>query len=80
MYDADNLALAFLTAGVPQVVASRWDVDSAATATLMRAFYQHYVAGGSAAHALQAAAGKLRASPATGHPYYWAAFDAFGRN
>jgi CHAT domain-containing protein len=76
--DADSLARAFLLAGVPEVVASRWDADSSATAALMDSFYRILLDGRSAPQALQAAAAELRRLPATSHPYYWAAFSAFG--
>ena len=77
IWDSGSLAHALLQAGVPHVVATRWDVDSAASAELMRDFYAALVTGASPARALAHAEALMRRrSP---HPYYWAAFDAFGR-
>jgi len=43
--DADSLARAFLRAGVPHVVASRWNVDSRASLQFMTSFYRSVLAG-----------------------------------
>jgi tetratricopeptide (TPR) repeat protein len=76
---ADNLAQAFLRAGVPRVVATRWRVDSTATGILMRLFYRELINGNTVPAALQASIEDLRRSPQYHHPYYWAALEAFGR-
>jgi CHAT domain-containing protein len=68
-----------LAAGVPHVVASRWDVDSEATAMFMHHFYVALLSGQSVSAALQLAASDLQSVSNTQHPYYWAAFAAFGR-
>jgi CHAT domain-containing protein len=68
-----------LAAGVPHVVASRWDVDSEATGTFMDHFYLALLSGKSVSAALQVAATDLQSVSSTQHPYYWAAFAAFGR-
>jgi CHAT domain-containing protein/tetratricopeptide (TPR) repeat protein len=73
--DRENLALTFLEAGVPEVVASQWDVDSEATAGLMNEFYAQLLEGASTAKALSTAAERVRRAPGTSHPYYWAAFS-----
>ena len=78
LQDADSLVLAFLDAGVPHVVASRWEVDSATTTKLMSSFYDSLLAGMSVSEALRAASRKIRSDPSTGKPYYWAAFGSFG--
>jgi CHAT domain-containing protein len=78
--DADAssaMARAFLLAGVPEVVASRWDVDSAATSMLVRSFYADLAKGWDAAEALSASKRLLRRQGNYSHPYYWAAFDVF---
>ncbi len=75
----ETLVRPFLQAGVPHVIAARWSVDSAATAKFMRSFYEVLLQGETVSAALQKARMELRAAPATAHPYYWAAFDAFGR-
>jgi CHAT domain-containing protein/tetratricopeptide (TPR) repeat protein len=76
----DSLARAFLDAAVPHVVASRWDVDSAATLHLMRNFYAFLQQGMPVAKALNNAEQQVRSSQRTDHPYYWAAFSAFGKS
>ncbi|HLW79723.1 MAG TPA: CHAT domain-containing protein, partial [Terriglobia bacterium] len=76
----ENLAEEFLRAGVPHVVASRWSVDSSVTEALMEAFYSDLLAGGSVPRALQAAQAGILQRPETRHPYFWAAFSAFGRS
>ncbi len=75
----EALARSFLRNGVPDVVASRWNVDSAATADFMRFFYDGLMDGEPVALSLNAARNRLRRQTATAHPYYWAAFDVFGR-
>jgi CHAT domain-containing protein/tetratricopeptide (TPR) repeat protein len=76
--DADSLVLAFLDAGVPHVIASRWPVDSATTAKLMSSFYGRLLAGESVSEALGTASREIRSDPSTAEPYYWAAFSSFG--
>jgi CHAT domain-containing protein/tetratricopeptide (TPR) repeat protein len=78
--DPDNLVRSFLGAGVPHIIASRWDVDSEATTKLMESFYDALFSGFSVAHALQHARNELGSRAETAHPYYWAAFVAFGRS
>jgi len=78
VYDADSLVRIFLRAGVPHVVASRWNVDSAATRQFMSLFYRALLDGRSVAHSIHQAQVGLRSSPGMAHPYYWSAFTAFG--
>jgi CHAT domain-containing protein len=75
-----SLVRAFLRAGVPHVIASHWNVDSHSTSTLMQEFYVHLIAGERPAEALRSAAEIIRTRGETSHPYYWAAFDAFGQS
>jgi CHAT domain-containing protein len=77
--DADSVARAFLRAGTPHVVASRWNVDSNLTAAFTDAFYGSLLSGVSVSDSLRAAAARVRGRPATAHPFYWAGFKAFGR-
>lgn len=77
--DPESLVRAFLEAGVPQVMASRWNVDSSATAIFMNAFYDRLLEGQPAANAARAAAAHIRKQPDKAHPYYWAAFSVYGR-
>jgi len=76
--DFDSLAKVFLLQGVPHVLASRWNVDSASTLMLTEGFYDRLLAGAPVAHALAAAEYALRQRAP--HPYYWAGFDSFGQN
>ena len=67
-----------LEAGVPDVVASRWNVDSEATRVLMERFYKHLLTGHDVASSLRAAQIELIVRPGMAHPYYWAAFGVQG--
>ncbi len=71
------MARAFLRAGVPQVVAARWDVDSSAAGALMRAFYRKLRSGAAVDEALASAEADLRGAPESAHPYYWGAFSLY---
>lgn len=75
-----DLVRAILHAGVPHVVASRWDVDSATTMQFMQQFYDGILSGKTIAVSINDAESWLQSRPETKHPYYWAAFAAFGRN
>lgn len=75
--DYDSLVRRFASAGVPDVVASRWKVDSSATETIMKQFYQALLSGQDVPDALQEAQTSLRNHPETSHPYYWGAFTTF---
>lgn len=68
------LPSAFLKAGVVDVVATRWDVDSLASRTLALAFYRALLEGKSPASALKSAEDAVRTTPNYQHPYYWASF------
>lgn len=76
--DGDGLVRVFLAAGVPNVVASRWSVDSSATRQFMELFYQNLLAGRDVADSIRHAQVSLRARKGMSHPFYWAAFSAFG--
>jgi CHAT domain-containing protein len=74
-----GLTRAFMYAGAPRVVASRWQVDDVATAELMSRFYagifQKHLRPAAALHAAQQ---QMRAVPRWQSPYYWAAFTLLG--
>jgi len=74
----ESLVRAFLNAGAGRVVAARWNADSRVAAQVTDAFYGHLLAGVPAAEAMRRTAGEVRRNPATGHPYYWAAYPVFG--
>jgi CHAT domain-containing protein/tetratricopeptide (TPR) repeat protein len=75
--DTASLVSAFLRAGVPHIVASRWNVDSGASLQFMDLFYADLLEGNSVAHAIHHAQSGLRFRLATAHPFYWASFTAF---
>ena len=78
LVDPQSLVRIFLRGGVPNVIASKWKVDSRVSAALMDSFYSHLLKGERVSAALTIAERSLRADPATSHPYYWAAFSVFG--
>lgn len=74
-----GLSYSFLIAGSHRVVGSLWDVDDAATAELMRRFYQAlYQQGQSPAEALRSAQRAIAQEPRWSNPYYWAGFTIEG--
>jgi CHAT domain-containing protein len=75
----DSVAEALQTSGVPHVVASRWAVDSAGANAFVDYFYHSLLSGQTVANATRLTARKMLFSPGTMHPYYWAAFAAYGR-
>jgi CHAT domain-containing protein len=77
--EPDSLVEGLLRTGIHTVVASRWKVDSHATAVYMETFYDALLGGASVPGAIRAAASGLRENPETQHPYYWAAFDSYSR-
>lgn len=72
-----SLAQSFLVLGVPQVVASRWVVDSLSTHEWMKAFYANMLTGQNSSRAAREASATVRDQPTWGHPYYWASFNVF---
>jgi CHAT domain-containing protein len=74
----DNLVESLLHAGVPHVVASRWDVDSHETAGFMKRFYSGLLSGIDVPAAMNAAELAIASQPASAHPYFWAAFELRG--
>jgi CHAT domain-containing protein len=77
-WSVESLVQAFWRAGTPEVIASRWDVDSGASARLFEKFYDDVLNGKTAATALRSAAESVRLTPETAHPYFWSAFGLFG--
>jgi CHAT domain-containing protein len=75
--DTNNLVRAFLSAGVPSVIASHWNVDSASTSRLMVSFYQHLAKGEPVARAMYNA--RIDVLRTKAHPYFWAGFILAGR-
>jgi len=71
-----GLTQAFMYAGAPRVVASLWNVNDAATAELMKRFYEGMLGPKHLAPpaALRAAQLRLQKETRWSAPYYWAAF------
>ncbi|HEU4389432.1 MAG TPA: CHAT domain-containing protein, partial [Blastocatellia bacterium] len=77
-HNPESLVRALARAGVPRVVASLWSVDSAATAGLMKAFYEALSSGEPPSRALRRSQEWVRRQPGWSHPYYWAGFQLYG--
>jgi CHAT domain-containing protein len=75
-----GLARAFLAAGVPTVVGTRWPIHDAHAATLFAAFHEHLRAGRPAARALREAQLNMLRGPTAenAHPSAWAAAEVLG--
>jgi CHAT domain-containing protein len=75
-----GLPRAFLHAGAERVVASLWPVDDAATAELMRRFYEGMLGNRrlSPAAALREAQVAIQGQPRWRSPFYWAGFQVQG--
>jgi CHAT domain-containing protein len=75
----EGLVNLFLRAGVSQVLATRWNVDSRVTAQFMQIFYDNLLGGASVISSVRVAKLQLHTNAETRHPYYWAAFTVFGQ-
>lgn len=64
--------------GVPEVVATRWQIDSASAVPIMDAFYEGLARGFTVPQSLTLARQSLIRDPRYRHPYYWAAYYASG--
>jgi len=65
--------------GVPDVVATRWQIDSGSAVSMMDAFYGGLAKGLSVSQALTGARLSLIRDARYRHPYYWAAYYASGK-
>jgi CHAT domain-containing protein len=77
--ESESLARSLVSGGVPQVIASRWPVESAASSALMKDFYLDLMAGYSTVESLRTSERHLREQKDFRHPFYWAAFSLFGK-
>jgi CHAT domain-containing protein len=73
-----GVAQAFFFAGARTLVASHWQVPSAATVALMVGMFQRLGSGGGTAEALRQSQLALIAQPRTANPFFWAAFTVLG--
>jgi CHAT domain-containing protein len=74
--DVVGLTRGFLYAGTRSIVASLWQVDDAATAKLMTAFYKNLALKLDKREALRMA--QIETKKAYPHPFYWGAFQITG--
>ena len=77
-FNPQSLIQAFWRAGVPNVLATRWAVDSRVARRIVDVFYARLLEGAEAPIALQSAAVSVRTDPGLRHPAYWAGFHVFG--
>ncbi len=73
-----DIVATLASVGVPDVVATRWQIDSASAVPMMDRFYAGLAQGLSVPEALRAARKSLIGDPRYRHPYYWAAWYASG--
>jgi CHAT domain-containing protein len=73
-----GLTRSILYAGSPGVIATLWNISDDATPLLIEKFYDHLLAGASAAEALRAAQVDMLRDPNFADPRYWAAFFLAG--
>lgn len=73
-----GLRRALVVAGSETQVMSLWQIPSAATADLMRGYYDGLARRRGRAEAMIAAQRHMLAAPATAHPFYWAGFIVAG--
>ena len=78
--DPNGLVRALLNAGVRQVIATRWDVDSHSTEIMVRSFYDSFKHSQDATTSLRIARERVLTSFPLIHPYYWAATELFSTN
>ena len=73
-----DIVATLVSLGVPDVVATRWQIDSGAAVPMMDAFYGGLSKGLTVPQALTAARQSMVRDPRYRHPYYWAAWYASG--
>ena len=72
--DRENISITLLQLGFSEVVASRWNIDSVASTSLMRQFYTDIAKGWGTAESLRDAEEQISRIPRYQHPYFWAGF------
>lgn len=75
-----GLAWAFLMAGCPSVIATRWEVQDEAARLWVQQFYQSYTAGCSKAESVRRACQHLISMPVFASPHYWAGWTLVGND
>jgi CHAT domain-containing protein len=74
----DDIVATLAALGVPDVVATRWQIDSGAAVPMMDAFYGGLSKGMNVPQALTEARQSMVRDPRYRHPYFWAAWYASG--
>jgi tetratricopeptide (TPR) repeat protein len=74
-----DIVSALASVGVPDVVSTRWQIDSSSALPIMDSFYKGLAAGQTVPQALTSARLDLMRNPRYRHPYYWAAWYTSGR-
>lgn len=77
-FNPDSLIQALWRAAVPNIMATRWAVDSGVAERVTEGFYRRLLNGDPPAVALRSSVLALRAAPGFAHPAWWAAFHVFG--
>jgi tetratricopeptide (TPR) repeat protein len=77
-HDMRDIVDTLAALGVPEVVATRWQIDSVAAVPMMDAFYGGLSKGLPVSRALTRARSSLSRDPRYWHPFYWAAYYASG--
>ena len=77
-HDMGDIVETLAALGVPEVVATRWQIDSSSAVPMMNAFYGGLSQGLTVSEALTRARLSLSRDPRYRHPYYWAAYYASG--
>jgi CHAT domain-containing protein len=73
-----DIVATLASVGVPDVVATRWEIDSESAVPMMDGFYAGLAKGLTVPQALTAARQALILDPRYRHPYYWGAWYASG--
>ncbi|MBD3219742.1 CHAT domain-containing protein [bacterium] len=73
-----GLSAAFLSSGVPVVVATLWPVDDRTTHDFVRRFYRELAAGRTVSASARAARLAVARGVATTHPFAWAGYVVVG--
>ena len=76
--DTRDLVQTFIADGAQQVVATHWNVDSAAAVPLMKTFYSSLAKGATVTGSLLQAERTVRGMAEYSHPYYWSPYYAVG--
>ena len=78
LLDSGSIARALMRGGVPDVITTRWAIESDSAEGTIKLFYGNLLRGASVPDALRLATRQTRTRPSTSHPYYWAAFTVYG--